>query len=77
MEKKKKKGIGAYSSLHFTLKWLGVYGALPQFFAYFNTDVLNILTGVICNCHPHGYASSDTKKKKKKKIKSARRFHAN
>ena len=40
-------------------------------FAYFASIASNILTGVICNCHPYGPASFNTK------TKMPRRFLAN
>ena len=40
----------------------GPMGPLPQFFAYFTTIASNFLTGVICNCHPHGYISVNAKR---------------
>ena len=45
------------------LKWpRGSHGVLLQFFAYFTTIASNYLTGIICNCNLHGYASFDANK---------------
>ena len=52
-----------------------LYGTLTVFCIFYYYRVNFFLTGIICNCRPHGYASFD-EKKKKKKIKSARRFVA-
>ena len=39
-------------------------GALPHFFSYISLLWHQFCTGVLCNCHPPGYASFGAKKEK-------------